>query len=325
MKKTAIFGMLFMSAAIAVSASGCYFFPEEEEILDPPTIDVAEVVYSTYTAKIKDITSQTITSGYLSSKVQEDCAFTKYTGQLKTIYVKSGDMVEEGQLLAEMNNGAIAYELEVQKLKVQLAELNYQNSGLATDKLTYEIEKNTLAQYQDEYDGGKIYAPISGQVSYVNNLTPGTSVDPYNTIVSIVDPEQLYVEATTDSNKYELGAEVKITIDDIDYTGVITANPQSEKESGAIVSNRITADFTSEPPSFAYLGSIADVTVISAQKSQVIVIPKHLVKTDESGRNYVQILKNDEKVETDVELGISNATEVEIVSGLSEGDQVVVK
>ena len=55
-----------------------------------------------------------------------------------------------------------------------------------------------------------------------------------------------------------------------------------------------------------------------------IVIPKYLVKTL-SGKNYVQVYKDGVKKEADVETGISNATEIQIVSGLSEGDEVVVK
>ena len=55
-----------------------------------------------------------------------------------------------------------------------------------------------------------------------------------------------------------------------------------------------------------------------------IVIPKHLVKSD-GEREYVQIYVDGEKIEVDVVTGITNATEVEIVSGLKAGDQVIVK
>ena len=44
-----------------------------------------------------------------------------------------------------------------------------------------------------------------------------------------------------------------------------------------------------------------------------------------SGKNYVQVYKVGVKTEVDIETGISNATEIQITSGLSEGDEVVVK
>ena len=54
------------------------------------------------------------------------------------------------------------------------------------------------------------------------------------------------------------------------------------------------------------------------------MIPKYLVKTL-SGQTYVQVYKDGVKTEVNIETGISNATEIQILSGLSEGDEVVVK
>ena len=39
----------------------------------------------------------------------------------------------------------------------------------------------------------------------------------------------------------------------------------------------------------------------------------------------MQLLRGDEKVEADIETGISNAVETEILSGLSEGEEVIIK
>ena len=77
-------------------------------------------------------------------------------------------------------------------------------------------------------------------------------------------------------------------------------------------------------PGFGKVGTVADISYIKEQAENAIVIPKYLVKTL-SGKNYVQVYKDGVKKETDVETGISNATEIQIVSGLSEGDEVVVK
>ena len=64
--------ILVLAGTIAVLSSGCYFFPDEEPLLEPPTLDVSEVVYYTYTVTRKDIVSQTIQSGYLVSGVRRN-------------------------------------------------------------------------------------------------------------------------------------------------------------------------------------------------------------------------------------------------------------
>lgn len=313
------------SAALLSSLSGCYFFPDEEPILEPPTLDVADVAYSTYTVARKDIVSQDIQSGYVVSNVEEECFFTQYTGQLKNIYVNPGDMVEEGQLIAEMNNGSIEYEIQIQQKKVELAQLNYNNSGSAADKLQLEIEQNTLASYQAEYDGGHVYAPITGQVSYVKTLNPGDLVNPYDVIVRIVDPERLCVSITTTSiTDYYVDDEVQVEINGDIYSGKVVRTPREEIEDGDEVIDKVFVEFVDDAPGFGYLGAIANVTKIKASSENTLVIPKHVVHTDED-RKYVQVLRDDVKVEVDVETGIENATEIEILSGLSEGEKVIVK
>ncbi len=316
---------LSAAALLTLSASGCYFFPAEEELLDPPTIAPDEVTYSTYTAKLKTIENTVSVTGYLKSETEKECYFTDYTGQVKNIYVKAGDVVEEGDLIAEMNTGALEYELEIQRLKVQKARLIYNSTGSQADKLQLEIEQNTLDMYQAEYDGAKILAPMSGQVSYVYDLEPGTEMDPYKVLARIADPTMLYVDAEyPESITFKKGDKVKIIVADTEYSGTISYSPTEAREAGDENGNALHASFDNDKPAFAYLGSLADIKKVKAYSENAVVIPKHLVKSD-GERQYVQIYSDGEKIEVDVVTGISNATEIEIVSGLKEGDQVIVK
>lgn len=312
-------------ACAIIGTSGCYFFPAEEELLEPPVIAPDEVAYSTYTAKIKTIQSTVTVTGYLKSRTEKECYFTDYTGRVKNIYVKAGDFVEEGDLIADMNTGALEYELEIQKLKVQAAQLAYNSSGSQADKLQLEIEQNTLDMYQAEYDGSMIFAPISGQVSYVYKLNPGTEIDPYKVLARIADPNDLYVDAEyPESITFKAGDKVTVNIGGISYDATISYSPTEAREAGDSNSNALHADFDGEKPAFAYLGSLADIVKVKATAENAVVIPKNLVKTD-GDREYVQLYNDGVKTEVDVVTGITNATEVEIKSGLKEGDQVIVK
>lgn len=320
--KKKILSALVLSAAM-LSLSGCYFFPSEEPVLDPPTLDVEKVVYSTYTVSRKNIESSIIQSGYVVSAKETDCYFNKYTGQLKNIYVNPGDFVQEGQLIAEMNNGAIEYQLKIQKLKVELAQYNYNNSHSAADKLQLEIEQNTLDSYQDQYDGGRIYAPVSGQVSFVKTLNPGDMVDPYDVLVKVIDPERLCIRAeVTGTNGFYIDDPVTVELNGDLYEGVVVRTPKEEIEEGDSYNNVVFVEFTKESPGFGCLGSIGNIKKINAFSENALVIPKYIIKTD-GERKYVQVLKNDEKVEADITTGISNAVEIEVLSGLSEGDKVI--
>ena len=124
--------------------------------------------------------------------------------------------------------------------------------------------------------------------------------------------------------KFKKGQEVTITIDEQEYKGTIVKTPVEAKEQGDEDTSSIYAEFKGSLPSFSKVGTVADISYIKEQAENAIVIPKYLVKTL-SGKNYVQVYKDGVKKEADVETGISNATEIQIVSGLSEGDEVVVK
>ena len=111
------------------------------------------------------------------------------------------------------------------------------------------------------------------------------------------------------------GDKVKITVADIEYEGVISYSPTEAREAGDENGNALYADFVGEKPAFAYLGSLADIKKVKASSENAIVIPKHLVKSD-GEREYVQVYADGEKIEVDVVTGITNATEIEIISGL---------
>ena len=57
-------------------------------------------------------------------------------------------------------------------------------------------------------------------------------------------------------------------------------------------------------------------------KQGVLTVPNLAIRTA-SGRRYVQVLKGGEAVDADVTFGVASDTTTEVVSGLEEGDLVV--
>lgn len=319
------------SAALILSMTGCYFFPAEEELLEPPTVAVEDVAYSTYTARIKTIEDKTTASGYVTSKSEYEASFPESGGSIKKIYVTPGQFVEEGELLAELDTGDLEYLTEQQRLIVQKAALTANSSQSAM--LDYEMEQNTLKEYERRLSNSRLYAGMSGQVCFTESLKPGSSVTAYKTVVKIVDPENLFIKYTSNSLKaFQLNAEVTITVNGEDFRGYVSKTPTDvidglydEYPALAADTESIFCEFTDGLPSFLTIGTIADISSVNAVHENVVVISKNLVKTD-GDRTYVTVLdENENKKEVDVVTGIQNATEIEIVSGLNAGDKVVVR
>ncbi|MFW5684405.1 MAG: efflux transporter periplasmic adaptor subunit, partial [Spirochaetota bacterium] len=64
--------------------------------------------------------------------------------------------------------------------------------------------------------------------------------------------------------------------------------------------------------------------LVLAEREDVLVLPKRAVQRYAT-RRYVHVLVNGVRVERDVEIGLETATEVEIVRGLEEGEEVVLR
>ena len=325
-----------LSAALLLSMTGmtgCFFFPAEEELLEPPTVAVEDIAYSTYTAKLKTIEDKTTATGYVFCKSQYNAGFPESGGSIKKIYVTAGQHVEQGDLLAELDTGDLDYLYKQQQLIVQKAQLVYNSTGSANDRLTLEMEQNTLAEYERQLGNARIYAGMTGEVCFVQDMNPGAQVTAYKTIIKIVDPTQLCIQYTSANMKsFPLGEDVTITVDGEDYPGYVSKTPTDAVEGlyddfPAVMSDTasIYCEFTDGTPSFLTVGQTADITAVFATHENAVVISKTLVKTD-GDRTYVTILdENDNKKEVDVTVGITNATEAEILTGLNAGDRVVVR
>ena len=310
---------IIMSAALIISMTGmtgCFFFPAEEELLEPPTVAIEDIAYSTYTAKQKTIEDKTVATGYVFCKSQYNASFPESGGTLKTIYVTAGQHVEEGDLLAELDVGDLDYLYKQQLLIVQKAQIAYNSSGTADARLTLEMEQNTLTEYERQLNNSRIYAGMTGEVCFVQDMDPGTTVTAYKTIIKIVDPSQLCIQYSSSNMKsFPLGEEVTITVDGEDYSGYVSKTPTDVKEGlyddfPAVMkdTSSIYCEFTDGTPSFLTVGQTADITAVFARHENAVVISKTLVKTD-----------------GDVTVGITNATEAEILTGLNAGDRVVVR
>lgn len=333
MKKRLI--QIITAACAALSLTGCYFFPAEEELLEPPTVAIEDVAYSTYTAKVKDIENKIMASGYVTAKVDFNAGFTESGGMLKKIHVVPGQFVEEGDLLAELDTGNLEYLYEQQKLIVEKARLTYLATGSATDKLDYEMEQNTLTEYERQMNVSHLYAGMSGQVCFIQDMKPGETVTAYKTIIKIVDPTKLFIKySSTSLRAFPLNQDVTITVDGMDYDGYVSKTPSDvveglydQYEELSSDTSSIFCEFKGDIPGYLTVGKLADIAAVYEVHKDAIVISKTLIKTnDETGKNYVIVLdENDSKMEVEVTVGITNATEAEILTGLKAGDRVVVR
>ena len=323
--------LLIMVLIISLSTlSGCYFFPEEEEVLEPPALQSGTSEYVTSTVKRGNIVSQSIYNGYVVAAAEYELSFGEVSGKLEEIYVKAGQAITKGQLIAKLDTADAQNDLELQQLYVNKAQIAYNkavsenqtSADIETARLNLQIEQTKLRKYKEVISGSSIYATSSGLVSFVDSIAPGEYVESHKTLVKLIDSSKVMVKYEAGSvSQFTLGQEVTLRYDNVLYKGVISDIPPQINTQGAV--NSVYATFVNETPSVDAIGKIGDIIVVHDTRENVITISKQFVKTYDN-QKYVYILKDGQRTQQFVEVGLESNTECEIISGLNEGDLIII-
>lgn len=228
-------------------------------------------------------------------------------GRLEEILVKEGQSVRKGQVLARMSSTERAALLDAARAKGD----------------------EELAHWQNVYKAVPLIAPMAG-VIIARNMEPGqtlTSAD-----APLVMSDRLIVKAQvdeTDIARVKLNQKAEITLDAYP-NDKIPARVDHIAFEAKTVSNVTTYEVDVLPgsvPDFMRSGMTANVSFIVQKKDNVILLPQAAIKSGEKGSQVLTPNPDPKKgrpVSRDVVTGESDGRRVEIVSGISEGDSVLV-
>ena len=164
------------------------------------------------------------------------------------------------------------------------------------------------------------------QVIQSNNFNDGT------TIASIADLSKMIFEGKVDEGevgKLKVGMPLKISLGAVEGKE-LDANlkfiaPKGIEETGA-VQFKIEGDVKVDTTFMIRAGYSANASLVLEKKDSIMVIPEALLQFDkETDKPYVEVSVGEQKFERkDIEIGISDGVNVEIVSGITEEDEVKV-
>jgi len=171
-----------------------------------------------------------------------------------------------------------------------------------------------------EYEEGFITAPISGNVASID-VKVGSMVNPQAPVATIVDYARVSVEfhvAETNMNCARKGMDVEILSDGIDRTyraQVAEISPVVDEYTRTVAVKAGMAN----PNKALRPGMTARVRVNLGEKEDVIAIPKDALLD-----SYVFVVNDSTAERRDVVVGLVGDKTVEIVTGIAEGENVVV-
>ena len=282
-------------------------------------------------ASYKDVPQSDVYTANVEAYAKNNIA-PQSPSRIQKIYVEVGDFVRAGQIVAKMDEVSLNQSklsmandsLEYSRIKKLYEQGGVSKSDFDAMELKYNV---TRSQYQNLLENTILRSPVSGVITARNydqgDMYGGSPIY----VVEQITPVKLYVGISEmDYTKVKKNDTVTLTADALPgktFTGRIariypTIDAATHTFTAEVnVANR---DRLLRP------GMYARVTVNFGSNHSIVVPDDCVVKQQGSGVRSVFVLQADNTVkEVVVTLGRHFGTEYEILSGVAEGDKVVVK
>lgn len=263
-------------------------------------------------------------------------ATSRMPGTVTKVYIKNGDRVQEGQLIAELDDRLVEQGMAELQNRLDLAnDLYNKQKALWEQKIGSEIQyltaknnkdalEKTLSTMQQQKDMYRVHSPISGVVDEAL-VKQGQAAAPGVPLAKIVNFSKLKVKADaaeTYAPRLRVGSAVKLQFPDL----------QKEVNSKiTYVGNGVNPMNRTIKVEIALKGNeqgilpnmLSVVRLLDYSKPNALAVPINMLQKDLAGQDFILVAENGKAVKKIVKLGQISGDKVEILSGLKAGEQLV--
>ena len=239
----------------------------------------------------------------------------------------------------EYNRNKKLFEQEIiSQQEFQTAELNYNRAKQDVNNAQSDFEIIKLGSAGGAASANtNVRATVAGTVLELpvkegDQVIESNSFNAGTTIAIIADLNKMIFEGKVDEaevGKLKIGMPLTVNlgaIQDKEFAAKLKfIAPKGDEEQGA-VQFKIEGDVTLDDDFFVRAGYSANASLVLERKDSILALPEALLQFDkDTEQPYVEIQIEDQKFERkDIEIGISDGINVEIISGLTLEDKIKV-
>ena len=267
---------------------------------------------------------------YLAEDTGRSSDFTSTQNTLSTdIVTINGDL---SSLLSNQSN------IKSSKDSLPNADLDLQSSELAVQQ-----KENALADAKDNLSKYYILAPFNGSIASVP-VNVGDEASSGTTLATIITTKELATITLNevDVAKIKLGEKATLTFDaipDLTIAGQVAEIDSLGAVSQGVVNYTVKISFDTQDKR-VMSGMSVEATIITDMAQDVVVVPNSAIKAAKDGTSYVQMFDTSvvgavagtqnfisliPPQQITVQTGLVDNTSTQIISGLKEGDVIVIK
>ncbi len=278
----------------------------------------------------------------IQGKVDADknvAIYPESMGIIDEIYVKSGNRVKNGQVLAKLDDSILKKNLKDLESSYQFAnEIYNKQKNLWDQKIGSEVQyltaknnkeslENKIALLKEQIDKLSIKAPVAGEIEEIT-CKVGQSVSNIAPVFRIVNFSGLKVTAEVAegyASNVKKGDKVLVHIPDLkkEYTGIVNfvgnfIDPINRTFQIEVRLNQVYSQLKAN--------MITVVKINDYKARETVVLPINIIMNDQKGSFVYTVKKNNGKLvasRTNVKTGVTYNGEIEVIDGLTQGDEVI--
>jgi membrane fusion protein (multidrug efflux system) len=338
---------IIVFASIAILIAGMAFFPMIRQLFAPgsrenvpavPNITArtgpSALMVNATVLKPQTLNNMFRVKGFLRPDEEVDLTFES-SGKITDIYFEEGSFVQEGTLLAKVNDAPLQAELKKLEAQLPLAEdrLYRQQTLLEKDAISQETYQSVTTQLETlkadmelvkaRIRQTELRAPFSGMIG-LRQVSEGAYASPSVVLASLTKISPLKVEFSLSENfvnTINLGTEISFTVENdlaVYNATVYAVESRLDMQTLNLFARARypNADGRMKP------GQSASVRINLDRIDNAIVIPS-ISSIKEMGRDIAYLYKNGKAREVELITGIRTSMSVEVINGLNVGDTLL--
>jgi membrane fusion protein (multidrug efflux system) len=341
MKKQVLFG-ISLAAVLVVALATVKYFQISSAIAEAESRQQPPASVTSFTAKLDSWPKVYPSVGSLSA-VNGTILRAEEPGRVSAVHVKSGSMVEKGQLLLEFNSDAEQAQLVGMSAQLELARLTAKRQRALRKRGSnsqYDLDQaeSSLRNLQAEVnrikaviERKKIVSPISGMAG-IRQANIGEILQQGDAVIAVNSYDSLYVDFSLPQSALEnisLGARVDVSIDAFEgevFEARLTAIDSQIDPLTRNISLQATLD---NEKARVRPGMFASVRLFLDQSDKIVSIPESSISFAPYGDS-VWIIEPEQKTgaprairSQTVKLGRRIGDQIAVTAGLEVGQEVV--
>ena len=269
--------------------------------------------------------------------------YPEYAGILAKVYVKEGQYVKKGQILAKIDDGGLSQQLAQLQIQTNLAKTTFerqdrlwkQNIGSEMQylqaKSNFEVQQQMVNQIQIQLDKTIVKAPFSGTIDDIISEQGSVVAPGQSQLMRIVNLDNMYIETNVPESNILTVVKNKTVIVEFPVLGK-TIHAKIRQASNYInpanrtfkVEIAVPNKDKSIKPNLTVKLKINDYT-----NKKALLIPQSIVLENSKGEQYIYVIidKQEDNIavvkKAIIQTGKTQGDVIEVLSGIENGTEVI--